>query len=966
MAIGSVGNAGGQAAAEAARARAEAAKAAAEAAKKAAEAAAKAAAKAAAEAAAKAQHKSQVQQEAKKLGDTLKGHKVDEGAEAKKPGNDLQAEAKRAAENLKKATEVAAKAEAEAKTAEKQALEAEAKAGIQNTAPGRIEDAARDLGEDFARHAVEGAGKALGKKLSEVSAEEAGKALADALKGPQGLKDGAEAVARGLKEAGKDAGKAIGQSIDGLKAGAEAAEKALEKLGEKAGGKLGEKIKNPWEGEQLKPGQKPENKIKNPWEGEQLKPGQKPENKIKNPWEGERIELKDGLKEGIKEGAEAVERGLKDAAKEAGKDAGKAIGNTVDGLKAGAKAGAEAVAEGLEKLGEKAGGKLGEKIKNPWEGEQLKPGQKPENKIKNPWIGETQPHDLGKAGEAAGKVIGELGAKAKDAFTQEATAGLREALGKNADKVLQSKEIQGLLQKAAEGAGQKLGGVLGGAAPAPEQISTGEAKDFAGAKGSGSVGTTKAASFLGGAGDFLEDRVDDAADFGKDRIDDAKEFGEDRIEDIKNKFSDIKDFASDAKNRIEDLPEDLKDVAVDALEEIPELATKAIGEVKEKVNEIVDAADYKEQIDNLGKGDSTRIGIGGHAGIGRGRSIEGEGALEIKRNKDDTYTVSGDVKLAAKLGIPLPGGGSADASAGAGARAEFTFKNKEQAKEGAEALVRTAAVGAVASSNPVFGKVAAFGLDKLGLGPSDSQSNLLKDNLSAVELRGTAAAEIAGKAGIPGGELEGQLKGEAQAAARIELKDGKPPELIVSQSVTGTASAGAKGTAILPDVGGKVTGTAKYESRYTLPSDFDPLDLGGYDDALKQTAQSREDKLSFTYGAEGKVNGKIKGAEASLSFSGKPAEVLQSGALGDLVQGNPDKALSKLGKNVTVEASANTYEAKELQQGINAQVAGIQFSSNQKDYSDNPATYKGSGTEAADQLSRFLRRLPEQFRSAVA
>jgi hypothetical protein len=919
MAVGSVGNSAGRAAAEAARAQAEAAKAAAkaaaEAAKKAAEAAAKAAAKAAEAAAQKAQHKSQVNQEAKKLGDTLKGHKADEGSEAKKPGKDLQAEAKHAAENLKKATEAATKAEAEAKTAEDQAREAEAKAGIQNKAPGRIEDSARDLGEDFARQAVEGAGKALGKKLSEVSPEEAGKALADALKGDksllknpsggeksnlkEGLKEGAEAVERGIKEAGKEAGKAIGNSVDGLKAGAEAAEKALEKLGEKAGGKLGEKLKNPWEGEQLKPGQKPESKIKNPWEGEQLKPGEKPESKIKNPWEGE----------------------------------------------------------------------------------QLKPGEKPESKIKNPWIGEKQPLDLGKAGKEAGKAIGELGAKAKeagkaigelgakakDAFTEEATAGLREALGKNADKVLQSKEIQDLLGKAAESAGQKLGGALGGAAPSQEQAITGEAKDLAGVKASGDVSTgNKALGFLEDAADFGKDKIGDAKDFGEDKIDDAKDFGEDKINDLKNKFSDIKDFASDAKNRIEDLPDDLKDVAVDALEEIPELANKAIGEVKEKVNKIVDAVDYKKQIDDLGTGDSTRISLGGHAGLGRGRSVEGEGKLEIKRNKDDSYTVSGDVKLAAKLGIPLPGGGGIDGSAGAGARAEFTFKDKEQAKEASEALLRTAAIGAVGSSSPIFGKVAAFGLDKLGMGPSDSQSKLLKDNLSALELRGEAAASIAAKAQMPAGALEGQLNGTAQTAARVEFKDGKPPELALSTSVTGSASAGAKGTSILPDVGGKVTGTAKYESRYTLPSDFNPTDIGGYDDALKQTAQSRKDTLSFTYGAEGSVNGKIKGAEASLFFSGKPAEVIQSGALGDLVQGNTDKALGKLGKNVTVEASANTYEAKEFKQGVNAQVAGIEFNSTQKDYSDNPATYKGNGTQTAEQLSRFLRGLPEQFRSALA
>lgn len=422
---------------------------------------------------------------------------------------------------------------------------------------------------------------------------------------------------------------------------------------------------------------------------------------------------------------------------------------------------------------------------------------------------------------------------------------------------------------------------------------------------------------------------------------------------------------------------------------------------------VADSVNYNRNIDQLGDGDKYTIGVGANASV-EGGKIYSKGAIEVER-KGNQYVVSVDGELGGgiygeiggKLG-PAKASGSAEATLGIGGKVEMTFDSPEEAKRATDILMRSAAVAAAQTSASVS-TVPGSGLaaDALGsaIGPSSDDLRFLADHTSAVELRGNVAAELAGSLGVAdkGSQLAGLFaKGNVkrELTARVEFGNGQSnPAVVFKDTLSGEVALGG-GLGFSKDGGdnGASTGVAasivgkgklEHEQRFELPAGLDTQNLledplGTINSVAQHVQANQSDKVSLTLEGEGQAAGNSRGFEAKFEATGNVDQMLQSGALGQAVQGDFQGALQNLGDQVQVEASIKPYETHGLafSPGISVMGfgVGIEGQATRRDFSDKPMwTFKGNGTDTAGEVGEqfqkaleFIQEHPEYIRASTA
>lgn len=387
------------------------------------------------------------------------------------------------------------------------------------------------------------------------------------------------------------------------------------------------------------------------------------------------------------------------------------------------------------------------------------------------------------------------------------------------------------------------------------------------------------------------------------------------------------DFAVDTANGTIDVLGDAAAATADAVQEGVQFAVenglklggvlldKARGYIQDKV---LDAVDVEGHVQQLEPGDSYRLGADVEVTAGVDVAVEGE--IEVTHNEDGTFTVSAGVE--ADIGVEALAG----VSLGGGGKAEFTFDTAAEATQAAEALVLTAASTAVALTPP-FQPVAPLLL------PSGDSLDLLKDNLSAVELSAGASAELDQKLGL--GEDTGlSANVEAETAYRVEFGDGGP-ELVREQRLQGEFSADAAAE-LLPQVGGQLDlagataqGEVTLSTRVDLPDGFG--DVGSAFDTAALLASPPAGLADLLPGAETSISGELSitgggtthRTGAQIEFEAPDVELsdgLQFGA--DLVRGRFADAYRAL-PDVEVSGHWFTEDGADLSGGFSVLGQGI-------------------------------------------
>ena len=419
--------------------------------------------------------------------------------------------------------------------------------------------------------------------------------------------------------------------------------------------------------------------------------------------------------------------------------------------------------------------------------------------------------------------------------------------------------------------------------------------------------------------------------------------------------------------------------------------------VTDFVKSITEATNFGTNIDKLGTGDKYTLGLGGSASV-EGAKVYGAGQIEVSKGDDGAYTVAVDGKVGGgiygQLGASV--GGKAEASGeatlGVGGKVEFKFATAEEAKRATEVLLRQAAVSAVASSPA---GIAAGPLAQQAIGPSAEDLKFLGDNISALELRGEAAAKIGGELGL--GERGvavagafGEAKVETVAAARIEFEKGKPPTLVVKQDYTGEVSAGVKAgldysngapknpneASLLPSLGGSAKGTVSVESRITLPSNINVANLkqdplGTIKAAGVEMGNSAQSKVTVTLEGNGQAVGTGGGMEAKVEFSAKPADLMRSGAIQQALAGNFEGAFKAAGDKTEVKASLTPFTKHGVSLSPEVSImgfgVGLEGQAVRQDMADKPLwEFKGNATQAGQGVDKFLKDHPELVEAARA
>ncbi|MBS1149131.1 MAG: hypothetical protein H6Q89_829 [Myxococcaceae bacterium] len=400
----------------------------------------------------------------------------------------------------------------------------------------------------------------------------------------------------------------------------------------------------------------------------------------------------------------------------------------------------------------------------------------------------------------------------------------------------------------------------------------------------------------------------------------------------------------------------------------------------EYVQGVADAVDYKSNIDKLGEGDKYKLGVGASGSV-EGIKIYGKGSIEVEK-KDGGYVVSVDGELGGgiygEVGGKLGAKVNAEASAtlGLGGKVEMKFATAEDAKKATEILLKQAAASAAASQTgplAIPGQIASRAIQ-----PSADELKFLAKNVSAVELRGNVAGELAGTLGIKDvAGINAGLKAKGEVAARIEFTN--PPSVTIKQTLSAelAGSAGLRltngkegsdaNTGGAPGASGKIEAKAIIEQKYTLPGNVDTAallkDPGGYiKDVASKVVKSEEDKITLELDAQGGVLGSGGGAKTEITFKGKAEELRNSGYLEKILKGDVTGALTALGDKVEVEAKVTPYKTLGLSLAPGVSLmgfgVGVELEATRQDMADQPLyEYKGkNATETAQRLAQLAQQ----------
>ncbi|MBN8465425.1 hypothetical protein JYJ95_02820 [Corallococcus exiguus] len=437
----------------------------------------------------------------------------------------------------------------------------------------------------------------------------------------------------------------------------------------------------------------------------------------------------------------------------------------------------------------------------------------------------------------------------------------------------------------------------------------------------------------------------------------------------KDLVGDVKDTAVEVKNKVveegKDLVGDVKDTAIEVKDTVVEEGGKAVDALKGKVEEWKESVDYKKSIDNLGPGDTYSLHVGGDVSIETAKAY-GTADLQCTRNDKGEYIVSADGELGAGLYGQVGGSAGArakiegEATGGVGAKVEMKFASAEEAKRAMDTLVRSTTPGSAL------------------LGPPSAKDlEFSMKHVSAVEVRGAAAAKLAGEAGVGvrgaadvGAFAEAGVK--LQVSARIEFDANRKPSMVIKEELSGNVTAGAeaglpggqarsgvqKDSGLGQEFSGSLKGSLTLQTKVDMPGNVDPLKLvqdpvGALADVGKQQLRSLETTATVKVQAEGTAGAVAKGGvEGTFVLKMNAGEKLDAKVLDAALHGEFRKAAEASGDSTQVEASVREYQSRGVSAAPELKFMGFggkgEFAAATRDVSDTPLfAFKGSAKDAA-------------------
>jgi hypothetical protein len=379
---------------------------------------------------------------------------------------------------------------------------------------------------------------------------------------------------------------------------------------------------------------------------------------------------------------------------------------------------------------------------------------------------------------------------------------------------------------------------------------------------------------------------------------------------VRNLAKDAVGLVGEAQQRVEDLREKATDAFLD----------KTLG--------------LSDKLESLEPGDSMKIAVKGAVSL----ELAGEASaeLEVKRNEDGSYSVSGQASLLGGIGAAKN-----DIMVGGAGKVEFKFDSLEQAKEGTQALAKVGLMAAGNGALPGAGMLAA---------PSPDEVAALMNNISAVELDASVMAQADWRFGISGLQglgAEGKLQGNQ--IARVEFENGKPSAIVSGVEIKGEAAAEMTnliqkyGPNAIPDdkanemkerlgfdprsvkdLQGVLSAEGSLKIQVRTPIDSEPVPGGN---PLEQLQAIRDDpgklvtgpataSISYEGAFEANNNGLKVEFKADNIDPSKLDAVIDRAAQGDITG-----ALAAT--EVNVSGSVNTYEDKGFDHELDVKVASL-------------------------------------------
>lgn len=499
------------------------------------------------------------------------------------------------------------------------------------------------------------------------------------------------------------------------------------------------------------------------------------------------------------------------------------------------------------------------------------------------------------------------------------------------------------------------------------------------------------------------DKSSDARDNIRQAVDEAVHGRPGVLEQVADKGGGIVEGAGDAIGTVTDhIPEPIRNAStftplgpVLNSADLLRSTGQSIQDLPETVEAVKQVAQYRDAIDGLGDGDKHTLHVGGSVSAS-GLTGAAEGNIEISRGKDDKgkdeYTVSVDAQVGGGVGGIITQGTkgelSGSATANVGGKVELKFDNAKDAKKAVDTIMATAATGATG--------VTGLAADKLGIidhvfGASPADLGKLKDNISAVEVQGNVAAEIAAEGGTSLQGLSGGAGVKAQHTARVEFENGQPSAVVLKQTLSGNAEGGVSGGTVgTGGVSGSVNGSIEVEEKFNIPEGFELSDLATSEGRSKLVKEA-EAKVTFSAELQGGTSAGLTGGpvEASLeqgegvkgtaSVKGNPVAILQSGAGQEILRGNFDGALDKLGRvptgkgGLVVEASLERFRTTSINGGLSIGAGGnggsVEIGAETQDVADQKlAEYKGDVNKVRRDVDQLVDQVhdnaldPERLR----
>lgn len=368
-----------------------------------------------------------------------------------------------------------------------------------------------------------------------------------------------------------------------------------------------------------------------------------------------------------------------------------------------------------------------------------------------------------------------------------------------------------------------------------------------------------------------------------------------------------------------------KDQVVEAAQYAAENGLKLAGEALNWVGDharelAAEALDIDGQLAKLNSpGDSVTIGVGGTLGL---TVLQGSAEVEMKVTKTaDGYemTLSGEVGGGVFGGLSLPGFPSAQGEANATgiATATMKFATLEDATKAAETVGGIGIASALGGPAGALLTGATAGDEVRFIGEHFHKGSV------GLELSASAKAELGETAGLGFGA---SVKGTVTTGARLEIEKGKPPALVLDQSVQASGTLALGGPVPIPALGGELNGgsldgsaTISAQTRVPLPDGLTPADVMrdpvGSAKRLGSTAlEQSTTKLSLGVDIRAGLATKgllpnlsaAGGLEISLSAEAKTRDL--AGALGKALTGDLAGALNDLGTKTELDLEVSSYE----------------------------------------------------------